>query len=63
MKAWLGERFRAAAFSIDQFLGERPRFSWTAPNLRVFAAEVTEIDAWFDRACHAPDLQSVFNPN
>lgn len=30
---------------------------------RVFAAEVTEIDAWFDRACHAPDLQSVFNPN
>lgn len=30
---------------------------------RIFAAQVSETEAWLDRACHAPDLQSVFNSN
>ncbi len=27
---------------------------------RIFAANVTEIEAWVERAFEAPDLQSVF---
>jgi hypothetical protein len=30
---------------------------------RIFAANIGEIDSWVDRACHAPDLHSVFDAN
>ena len=30
---------------------------------RIFAAHLSEINSWGDRACHALDLQSVFDPN
>jgi predicted transposase YdaD len=30
---------------------------------RIFAADLATIDAWFDRAVVAADLESVFDPN
>ena len=30
---------------------------------RILAANLSEIDSWGDRVCHATDLQSVFDSN